>query len=240
MAKTLRCILLDDELPSLTYLKMLCEKIDDLEVLRSFNNPLVLLKEYKHLDFDFYISDIEMPGMNGLELASILRKYPVIFTTAYKQYALDAFEKDAIDYLSKPVQINRLEQAITKMRKYLSHEVEKPAYFQAQSSKGKAILFFNQLNYIQSSEIDSRDKLAFLADGTSLVLKNITFKKLLELLPADEFVRINKKEILSLRIIKFYNSDEIATTLHDELDKELIFSLSETYRKSFLEKTSLD
>ncbi|MBE8712304.1 LytR/AlgR family response regulator transcription factor [Sphingobacterium hungaricum] len=240
MPKTIRCILLDDELPSLTYLKMLCEQIEDLEVVRSFNNALVLIKDYESLDFDFYISDIEMPGMNGLELASVLNNYPVIFTTAYKQYALEAFDKNAIDYLSKPVQINRLEQAIAKMRKYLSHEVEKPTFFQAQSNKGKAMLFFKQLNYIQNSEVDSRDKLAFLTDGSSLVLKNITFKKLLEILPDEEFVRINKKEILALRIIKFYSSDEITTKLQDESDKPLVFSLSETYRKSLLDKTNQD
>ena len=90
----------------------MCEQIPDLEVVRAFNNPQVLLTEIENLDFDFCILDIEMPQLNGLQVAKLLKGKPVIFTTAYKEYAADAFDMDAVDYVQKPVKIERLHQAI--------------------------------------------------------------------------------------------------------------------------------
>lgn len=76
MNTKLKCLLLDDELPGLTYLKMLCEQIPDLEVVRAFDNPVKFLEEVKNLDFDFCILDIEMPEMNCLQIANLLNGKP--------------------------------------------------------------------------------------------------------------------------------------------------------------------
>ena len=119
MNTKLRCLLLDDELPGLTYLKMLCEQLPELEVVRSFNSPKKLLEELPSLEFDLCILDIEMPEMNGLQVANLLGNKPVIFTTAYKEYAADAFDVNAIDYITKPVKKERLQQAITKAIKQI-------------------------------------------------------------------------------------------------------------------------
>jgi len=97
---------LDDELPGLTYLKMLCEQLPELEVVKAFNNPKLFLAEVPNVDFDLCILDIEMPEMNGLQVANLLNGKPVIFTTAYKEYASEAFDINAIDYVSKPIKKN--------------------------------------------------------------------------------------------------------------------------------------
>ena len=97
MNTKLKCLLLDDELPGLSYLKLLCEQIPQLEVVRAFNDPEIFMKEFPGLEFDLCILDIEMPGTNGIQLAALLKNKPVIFTTAYKDYASDAFDLDAID-----------------------------------------------------------------------------------------------------------------------------------------------
>ena len=107
-------MLLEDELPGLTYLKMLCEQIPELEVVRSFNNSTTFLKEIAVLEFDLCILDIEMPGINGLQIASLLKGKPVIFTTAYSEYAAEAFDLDAIDFVRKPIKKERLHQAVLK------------------------------------------------------------------------------------------------------------------------------
>jgi two-component SAPR family response regulator len=109
-------LLLDDELPSLAYLKILCEQIPQLEVVKSFNNPAAMVEGMPTLEFDLCILDIEMPEMNGMQIASLLRDKLVIFTTAYKEYAAEAFDLDAIDYVRKPVSLARLKQAVTKHR----------------------------------------------------------------------------------------------------------------------------
>lgn len=234
-------MLLDDELPGLTYLKMLCEQLPDLEVVKAFDNPNNFLKEASKLDFDICILDIEMPEMNGLQIANLLSGKPIIFATAYKDYAAEAFDLNAIDYIRKPIKIDRLKQAVEKARKHLgsSTESNQKTYIQLNTNKGKAILFFDKIAYIKTSENDSRDKVARLFDGEEFVLKNITFDKLTELLPSTDFCRINKKEILSIKSVQVFSFDEITSSLTNEQGKSIKLSLSENYRNEFLQKVKI-
>ena len=236
MNHKLKCVLLDDELPGLTYLRMLCEQIPTIEIVRAFNNPLLFLEESKNLDFDLVILDIEMPGISGLDVAHLLDKKAIIFTTAYKDYAADAFDVDAIDYIRKPIQKERLEKAIEKALKQQKNISTSKNFININTNKGKAVLFFDQLQYITTAEIDKRDKQAFLSNGKQLVIKNTSFEQLLELLPEADFCRINKKEILAIKMVRYYASDEITTTIQNSQNNDLVFTLSETYRADFLAK----
>lgn len=232
-------MLLDDELPGLTYLKMLCEQLPELEVVKAFNSPEKFLSEMPNLDFDLCILDIEMPAMNGLQVANLLNGKPVIFTTAYKEYAAEAFDLDAIDYVRKPVKKERLQQAVLKAKSHLSNKKPGKQFIQLNTDKGKALIFFDRLCYIKSSEIDSRDKVAQLFDGTVLTLKNISFEKLQKLLPRNNFFRINKKEIISLKAVQVFSFDEITTNILSSSGKGLKLNLTEAYRNEFLEKVKI-
>jgi DNA-binding LytR/AlgR family response regulator len=234
----LKCLLLDDELPGLTYLKLLCEQIPELEVVRAFNDPEVFLKEFPGLDFDLCILDIEMPGTNGIQIASLLKGKPVIFTTAYKDYAADAFDLDAIDYVVKPVKIERLQQAVKKAIRETAQKTGHKNFIRLNTDKGNTLLFFDQLVYAKTSEIDSRDKTALLANGTSLQLKNISFEKLISLLPSADFCRINKKELIVLRSVQHFSSDQITTNIYLQSEKPMILTLGEPYRADFIRKTN--
>jgi len=236
LSTKLKCLLLDDELPGLTYLKMLCEQIPDLEVVKSFNNPVVFLNEIPSLEFDLCIMDIEMPEMNGLQVANLISGKPVIFTTAYKEHAAEAFDIDAIDYVRKPVKKERLQQAIEKAKLRLNQHRPEKKFIQINTDKGKAVIFFEQLAYIKASEIDSRDKVAHLIDGSTIVLKNISFKSLKAMLPTEDFVRINKKEVIALKIVKLFSFDEITTTISTDGKTPLKLSLGEVYREVFLQR----
>ncbi len=230
-------MLLDDELPGLTYLKMLCEQIPELEVVKAFNNPEVFLKEIDSLEFDLCILDIEMPGMSGLSVAKLLNGKPVIFTTAYKEYAIDAFDLNAIDYIRKPVQKERLEVAIQKAIIRIEKQLQKVKNFiSLNSDKGRVSLYFDQLLYVTISEFDSRDKLAILENGSKFVLKNISFEKLLLDLPKSKFCRINKKDVIALKIVQHYTADEVTTGIQLPSGKSLTLPLSEVYRSEFIEK----
>lgn len=239
MNTKIRCLLLDDELPGLTYLKMLCEQISDLEVVRAFNNPKTFLNELPGLDYDLCIMDIEMPEINGLQVANLLQGKPIIFTTAYKEYAAEAYDIDAVDYVRKPIKMERLQQAIQKAKLRLDSKKEEKEFIQLNTSKGKAILFFDQMGYIKVSELDSRDKILQLTDGTLITLKNISFDKLLAVLPEHHFVRINKKEIISLKIVQIFSFDEIITHLHLPSGANIKLSLSETFRNEFAQKVKI-
>jgi DNA-binding LytR/AlgR family response regulator len=230
-------LLLDDELPGLTYLKLLCERIPELEVVKAFNNPALFLAELPQLEYDLCILDIEMPGMNGLELAQLLQGTPVIFTTAYKEYAADAFDLDAIDYLLKPIQFERLKQSVNKAVNRLHQTTPNKTFFQLNTDKGKAILYFEQIACILASEVDSRDKKALMTDGSSLTLKNISFSALEAVLPASSFCRVNKQAMVALKTVKFFAFNEITTQLTTSEGQSLKLSLSEVYREDFLKKS---
>ena len=232
-------MLLDDELPGLTYLKMLCEQLPQLEVVKAFNSPDLFLSESSSLDFDLCILDIEMPGINGLQVANLLRGKAIIFTTAYKDYAAEAFDLDAVDYVQKPVKMDRLQQAVLKACNRLSAGKKTKSFLQLNTDKGKALIFFDQLCYIQVSKMDSRDKVAQLFDGTMITLKNISFERLHELLPKHEFVRINKKELIALKCVQVFSFDEITTSIPATSGDTLKLVLSDTYRKEFIERVKL-
>lgn len=235
MTTKTKCILLDDELPGLTYLKMLCEQVEGLEVVKAFANPLKFIEELPNLDFDFCILDIEMPGLNGLEVAQLLGKKPIIFTTAYKEYAAEAYDLEAIDYVRKPIQKERFEKAVSKAITLITERKVNRQYIQLNTDKGKTLLFFHQILFITSAEKDKRDKIARLEDGKTLTLKNISYHQLLALLPPD-FCRINKKEIIALKTVRFFSHHEITTNIPDASGKDMTFILGDIYRSDFTKK----
>ena len=217
---------------------MLCEQLPDLEVVKAFNSSEIFIQEIQNLTFDFCILDIEMPKINGIEVAKLLNNKPVIFTTAYKEYAVDAFEVNAFDYVLKPVKLERLQQAIAKV-KLINPTSPTPRTIQLNSEKGKAIIPIEKIRYIVTSETDSRDKTIWFEDHSSLKIKNISFEKLQEILPQNRFIKVNKKEIIALQSILSFSSEEIVTTLLLSNGKNLRVALSETYKDEFIKQVKI-
>lgn len=217
---------------------MLCEQIPELEVVKAFNNPDVFLSEIPELDFDLCILDIEMPMISGIEVANLLQGKLIIFATAYKEFALEAFELDAVDYLQKPIKKERLQMAVQKALKRSQQENPTKKFVQLQADKGKTLLYFDKINYIKSASIDSRDKEVLLEDNSILILKNISFEKLIELLPSDDFCKINKNEIIKLSAVNFFSADQITTTIALK-GKNLVLTLGNSFKKDFLSKLTL-
>jgi DNA-binding LytR/AlgR family response regulator len=227
---------LDDELPGLSYLKMICDQLEELEVVKAYNNPILFVRDLPGLEFDLCILDIEMPGMNGLELATLLKDKMIIFTTAYNEYAAEAFDLNAVDYVRKPVQRERLHQAVLKARARQQSLPGEKDFIQLNTDKGKSIIYIRQLLYCTVSPTDSRDKLAYLSDGSQLTLKNISFERLIELLPKGQFARANKKDLVAVRAVQTFAYNEITTTLPVSSGGPLKLPLSESYRKDFLRR----
>lgn len=218
---------------------MLCEQIPELEIVKAFNNPEKLLAELPELDFDLCISDIEMPGIDGLSLAHLLQHKLIIFTTAYKDYAADAFDIDAVDYITKPVTKERLQKAVSKALESFNKPAVAKKHIQLNTDKGKTLLYFDQIQYIKTATTDSRDKEVLLSDGSFLVLKNINFDSLLNQLPEADFCRINKKEIIAMTAVKFFNHNQITLNQQEKNGKFISLTLSETYRSDFLIKVKI-
>jgi two-component system, LytTR family, response regulator len=233
MSRLLRCVLIDDELLALSYLRTLCGEIPGIEVVRAFDDPEKLIGELPGLDVDFCISDIVMPKMNGLELAEKLKGMPVIFTTAHNEFAADAFDIDAVDYLRKPVKKERLLQAIAKIETVVLPKNRRQV--QLSTAKGRMMLSPDEIAFISADTPDRRDKLVTLKTGEELVIKNYSFAQLSALLPAGSFIRISRRELLSLSIVKGYSSGTVLSGFRDRTGAQRTFNLGDNYKKQFLE-----
>lgn len=230
-----KCILIDDELPGLAYLRRLCEQIADVEVVKAYTDPKKFLKEASNIAFDVCILDIEMPGINGLEVAKLLQEKLVIFSTAYKEYAAEAFDLEAIDYIRKPIQRDRLEKALQKASLQLAKSKETEQFIHINTNQGKTFLYFTEISYITVADTDKRDKKAVLRDNKEIILKNISFDELIRLFPKKTFIRVNRQTVLAKNVISAYTADTITTTMLDTDHRNIRFALNEHYRKTFLE-----
>lgn len=116
----MRIILIDDEPIALDLLKLMLSSYEDVDVVGSYTKPLDALKGIKKIQPDVIFLDIEMGEINGLELAELFMKeldaVEIVFITAYSEYAVDAFEINAIDYLLKPIQEKRLNKTIERLK----------------------------------------------------------------------------------------------------------------------------
>lgn len=237
MTTKLKCLLLDDELPALSYIKALCEQISDVEVVKAFNDADKFLEASKILDFNLCILDIQMPKHSGLEIAEQLNNKLVIFTTAYKEFAAEAFDLNAVDYIRKPIQKERFEQAIAKAKTILQQQVStKKSQAIWNTDKGKTLLSFDDMLYITASEMDSRDKVVYLKGGQKTVIKNTSFEQILSILPKSKFCRINKKDVIALKTVQHFTSEEVKTNILIKHDQALTLPLSDVFSEEFKSK----
>ncbi|NLI30058.1 MAG: response regulator transcription factor [Nitrospiraceae bacterium] len=119
----IRVCIIDDEAPARRELKFLLGQIEDVEITCEAASGTMGLKKIRELAPDVVFLDITMPGLNGLELSQILADLPtqplIVFATAYEQYALQAFDVSAFDYILKPFELERLQKTFAKIRRTL-------------------------------------------------------------------------------------------------------------------------
>lgn len=145
----LKALIVDDEYPARKELRFLLNKFDNIEVVGEATNAQEALTLIHALDYSILFLDIEMPGMNGLEVGARVQEMPkpphVVFVTAYDEYAVRAFEVNAVDYILKPFDEKRLTQTIRKIEKInqqqkqqqleLQHEEQQPSGIAAEQPR---------------------------------------------------------------------------------------------------------
>lgn len=231
----IKCVILDDELLAISYLKLLCEQIEGIEVVKAFNNPKIFLQEIDDIDCDLCILDIEMQGMNGLQVAGLIKHKKIIFTTAYKEYAAEAFDLDVVDYVRKPIKKERLQQAFEKAQKLTEQQTDQ-SFFEWNTNLGKSRILTADIVYIKTSEIDSRDKDVILKNNSDIILKNLILKNLAELLPQKNFVQINKKEMVNTKYIQVFSASEIILDRSTTDGSPVKLVVSDVFRSQIEEK----
>ena len=117
----MKCIIIDDEPLAIEILSGYCEKLDFIELVNTYTNPLDAITEIKEKKIDLIFCDIEMPQINGIDFMGTLDNKPLfIFTTAYSQYAVDGFELNAVDYLVKPIPYHRFIKSVSRVQDLIS------------------------------------------------------------------------------------------------------------------------
>jgi len=213
MNKTWNTLIIDDESLARQRLKRLLTKYDLINLIGEAANGVEGLDMVENLQPDLIFLDIEMPGLNGFEMLSRLSKQPkVIFTTAYDQYAVKAFEEESLDYLLKPIEAERLEKSINKLNQFTQAPTS-PFPMDAlmnllhtkKEIKTLTVKLGDRILLIKLTElvfIEAEDKYVFLntIDGKKH-LSDFTIAALEEKLPAL-FIRVNRSTIVNTDFIK--------------------------------------
>ncbi|MHB1179205.1 MAG: LytR/AlgR family response regulator transcription factor [Daejeonella sp.] len=225
------CYIVDDEADSIEILRDYVHQTPDLRLIHSTTNPRDIFSVIsQHNNPKITFLDIEMPGITGLELAGLIDSHTaVIFITSYSDYAVEAFEKDAYDFLVKPVSYSRFLQAVIKVQKRMRNTpATSPAddsYFFIRGTKQGQFLkiYFHEILYIES--LQNYIKL-YTTRGihiTYLTLKEVEFK-----LNRTNFLKIHKSYVV--------NFDRIGGLINNELslDNNAVIPVGAVYRQDLL------
>jgi DNA-binding LytR/AlgR family response regulator len=208
MIKKITAIALDDEPLALQLIKQHSDKIDFLDVQKYFTNPDEFLEYLKENEVDLVFLDIQMPDVNGLQLYKNLKKPPqVIFTTAFKNYAIEGFNLDAIDYLLKPFEFDRFKKAVEKAKDYIEYLKEKE--INLNTLYVKVNYEMTRVNLKEIDLIEALDDYIKLHVKPVPVLTLMTLKIALEKLPAKDFLRVHRSYIIPLSRVERFTRTKI-------------------------------
>ena len=208
----IKCVLIDDEPLALEILKQYIQQFPQLELVKSFEDAIEGGSYLKNNPVDLLFIDINMPDIKGTDLVKNLPPGPmIIFTTAYKNYALEGFELDAIDYLLKPIAFERFTKAVQKAISFYQFKKTTQAdggSLFVRSEYQLVKIDFNEIEYIESVE----DYIRIYVTNGKPVMTLMTMKAVLDKLPQNGFARIHRSYIVSLSKIKSVVNRKV--TLH--------------------------
>jgi DNA-binding LytR/AlgR family response regulator len=204
----IRCLIVDDEPPALDVLRAHIANTPMLEVAGECHNAMGAFDFLQRQQVDLLFLDIQMPRLLGTDLVKALANPPkVIFTTAHREYAMDGFDLNAVDFLLKPISFDRFLKAVQKAvnADVRSHKTEEPVsdsprflYFRADRKMVKVLL--NDISYVEGL----KDYVKIHAGPQPLITKQ-TIIAVEEMLPSDEFIRVHRSFIVSINKITSFS-----------------------------------
>ena len=216
-SKKIKCLVIDDELPAREILKNHISGVEALELCGTCSNAVEAISFLKDNRVDLLFLDIQMPHLLGTDFIRTLKNPPkIIFTTAFRKYAIEGFELDAVDYLLKPISFERFLKAVNKVLQVdlqgnasapiptenQSESVPPFLYFRANRKMVKVL--FNDILYIEGLN----DYIKIITTDKTIITKHL-LSSLEEMLPSNEFVRIHKSFIIAITKIESFNADSV-------------------------------
>jgi DNA-binding LytR/AlgR family response regulator len=212
------CIIIDDEPLARKGLKEYIADTDFLQLVGEYDNPLNAGDLIRKGEVQLLLLDIEMPKLTGLEFFRTLQQPPpVIFTTAYPQYALDGFEVNALDYLVKPISFERFFKAALKAKEY--YEVREKN--SAETSQAREYFFIkadNKLIKLRYDEIlfaEALQNYVVIHTSERKYITYLTFRAIEDYLPPNEFLKTHKSYLVSASRIDSIEGNNIRIGQHD-------------------------
>lgn len=199
-ALMIKCIAVDDEPLALELLEDNISKVPFLQLVAKCENVMEAMQVLQEQTVDLIFLDIQMPGLTGIQfIQSMIQKPMVIFVTAYEKHALDAFNLDVIDYLVKPVALDRFVKACNKAKElYVLKSKNKettPDYFFVNVDYSLQKVIFNDIMWIEGL----KDYIKIhLKSSSKPVVTRMSMKSIEELLPSDKFIRVHKSFVISI------------------------------------------
>jgi DNA-binding LytR/AlgR family response regulator len=229
----MNCIIVDDEPLARQGMELLIANIPSLQLLGSFSNPLAAADFLRKENIDLMFLDINMPELSGLDFLKALRDAPlVIFTTAYPQYALESYELDAIDYLVKPIRVERFLKAVNKAENHLrlllqeakNSHVEKieEDYVFIKADRKFFKVYFKDILYIEGL----KDYVVIYTIDNKIIT-SMNVKTIAQQLPASTFARVSKSYIVNVRHINSFDNELIYINGNE-------IPLGESYKDEFI------
>ncbi|MBD0333746.1 MAG: response regulator transcription factor [Chitinophagaceae bacterium] len=217
------CLAVDDEPPALDVLKKFISSVHTLELAGTCLDAVEAINFLQANPVDLIFLDIKMPELLGTDLIRSLKNPPkVIFTTAFRKYAVEGFELDAVDYLLKPISFERFLKAVNKVlqsnvttthtflpeNEAAKEPVNSFMYFRADRKMIK--IFFEEILFIEAL----KDYIKIVTATRTIVTKYV-LSELEDVLPANKFLRIHKSYIIAVNKVESYNADCVQMLTHE-------------------------
>lgn len=230
----IKCLLLDDEPIAIRIIERHLKNFPEMEVVGCFSSAPSAMSFLRNNEVDLIFSDIEMPQINGLQFLKSLKNPPtLIFTTAYRDYAVEAFDLDVVDYLMKPISLERIARAINRyhdrqnaiVKNHINTPVEEVINLKVDKKIVRLVL--DKINYFESFG----DYTICRYEGGKYISRE-TMAHLMELLPSDKFIRIHRQFIVPVAKIESIFGNTVSLSNKD-------LPVGRSYRKYLKEKMKL-
>lgn len=213
MSGRLQAIVVDDEAPARRRLERLLDQLE-VDVVASLGEPMDALVQVERRKPDIVFLDIHMPGLDGLALAERCAGVPVVFVTAHAEHAVRAFELDSVDYLLKPVRLERLEEAIRRARRV------SPGASPRSGSTAPVVVHEHGTTLFVDPAVVTRFRAsekytAFLAEGRELLTEE-SLVALEERLGPLGFVRVHRAELIRISAVRAFRVEDGAHSVRLE------------------------
>ena len=215
--KKIICLAVDDEPPALEILKKYIHAVQHLELAGTCADAIEALTFLQNHPVDLLFLDIQMPQLLGTDLIRTLKKPPkVIFTTAFRKFAVEGFELDAVDYLLKPISFERFLKAVNKVMDTSLQVIENGftgnnkqnnltgAFISLRADRKNLKISLNDILYIESL----KDYIKVITVNKTIITKQ-SISSIEEMLPKENFIRIHRSYIVSLNKIESYTNELI-------------------------------